>query len=232
MSRVKEAALIMIGLIVLGIFIESGLESFSDKDRKVTVKGLSEREVDADKVTWPIMTKELGDDLPSLYMRINATTAKVTDFLKKNGVKDSEISVNAPVVVDLNAERYGVQRHDYRYNITSTVTVTSRNVKLVRSIIARQGELLKQGVAVVDGGYGNGVVYEYVSFQQMKPKMMQEAIRNAEQTARQFAENSDSKIDKILNAGQGQFSIENRDGNTPYIKKLRVVTTVTYSLKD
>lgn len=152
--------------------------------------------------------------------------------MKQNGVKDSEISVNAPVVIDLNADQYNTVKRNYRYNITSTVTVTSRNVKLVRSIIARQGELLKQGVAVVDGGYGNGVVYEYVSFQQIKPKMMQEAIKNAELTARQFADNSDSEIGKILEAGQGQFSIENRDDNTPYIKKLRVVTTVTYSLKD
>lgn len=232
MNRIKEAAIIAIGIIVLGLCVRSGLDSISNKDRKVTVKGLSEREVEADKVTWPILTKELGNDLPLLYTRINATTAKVKAFLKKNGVKDSEISVNAPVVIDLNADQYSVAKHNYRYNITSTVTVTSRNVKLVRSIISRQGELFKQGVAVVDGGYGNGVVYEYVSFQQIKPKMMQEAIKNAEQTARQFAENSDSKIDKILEAGQGQFSIENRDDNTPYIKKLRVVTTVTYSLKD
>lgn len=232
MEKGRGATRIMIGLIVLGLFIKLGLESFSDKDRKVTVKGLSEREVQADKVTWPIMTKELGDDLPQLYNRINATTAKVKAFLKQNGIKDNEISVNAPVVIDLNADQYSMAKRNYRYNITSTLTVTSRNVALVRSIIARQGELLKQGVAVVDGGYGNGVSYEYVSFQEMKPKMMQEAIKNAEQTARQFAENSDSKIDKILNAGQGQFSIENRDSNTPYIKKLRVVTTVTYSLKD
>lgn len=232
MNRIKEAALIALGIIVLGLCVKSGLDSISDKERKVTVKGLSEREVEADKVTWPILTKEIGDDLPSLYTRINTTTAKVKAFLKQNGMKDSEISVNAPVVVDMNAERYGANNHDYRYNITSTITVTSRNVKLVRSIIARQGELLKQGVAVVDGGYGNGVTYEYVSFQQMKPKMMQEAIKNAEQTAKQFADNSDSKIDKILDAGQGQFTIDNRDDNTPYIKKLRVVTTVTYSLKD
>ena len=232
MNRIKEAALIAIGIIALGLCIKSGLDSISDKERKVTVKGLSEREVEADKVTWPILTKEIGDDLPALYTRINSTTAKVKAFLKQNGVKDAEISVNAPVVVDMNAERYGVQNHDYRYNITSTVTVTSRNVKLVRSIIARQGELLKQGVAVVDGGYGNGVVYEYVSFQQMKPKMMQEAIKNAEQTARQFADNSDSRLGKILDAAQGQFSITDRNGNTPYIKKLRVVSTVTYSLKD
>ena len=66
----------------------------------------------------------------------------------------------------------------------------------------------------------------------MKPGMMQEAIANAETTAQQFAKNSHSKLDKIVSADQGQFSIEDRDSNTPYIKKVRVVTTVTYSLKD
>lgn len=140
--------------------------------------------------------------------------------------------MNAPVVIDLNAERYVSNQSQYRYNITSIITVTSRNVKLVRSIIARQGELLREGVAIVDGGYENPVKYEYVSFTAMKPSMMQEAIANAEKTAKQFADNSHSKLDKILTADQGQFSIEDRDSNTPYVKKVRVVTTVTYSLKD
>ena len=62
--------------------------------------------------------------------------------------------------------------------------------------------------------------------------MMQEDIANAETTAQQFAKNSHSKLNKIVSADQGQFSIEDRDINTPYIKKVRVVTTVTYSLKD
>ena len=53
-----------------------------------------------------------------------------------------------------------------------------------------------------------------------------------EKTAQQFAENSHSTLNKIVSADQGQFSIDNRDENTPYIKKVRVVTTVTYSLKD
>lgn len=232
MKRIWESAIIAAGIIILGLCIKSGFDGFTNKDRKVTVKGLAEKEVPADKVTWPIQTKELGNDLPELYTRINSTTARVKEFLKSNGIKDSEISVNAPVVIDLNAERYNNTPIPYRYNITSTVTVTSRNVKLVRGIIARQGELLKQGIAIVDGGYGNSVEYEYVSFKEIKPKMMQEAIKNAELTARQFAESSNSKLNKIMNADQGQFSIDNRDNNTPYIKKLRVVTTVTYSLKD
>ncbi len=231
-TNVKQAAIIALGIIALGFCIKAGLNSLAGKDRKVVVKGLAEREVEADKVTWPILSKEIGNDLPELYKSINATVGTIKQFLLDNGIKPTEISVNAPVVIDLNADRYSDNRQPYRYNVTSIITVTSNNVKLVRSIIARQGELLKKGVAIVDGGYENPVKYEFVSFKAMKPAMMQEAIENAELTATQFAKNSNSRLDKIMNADQGQFSIENRDSNTPYIKKVRVVTTVTYSLKD
>ena len=152
--------------------------------------------------------------------------------MKQHGIKDDEINVNAPVVIDLNADQYSNNNRGFRYNITSTITVTSQNVKLVRSIMAKQGELLKQGVAVLDGGYENRITYEYVGFRKMKPQMMQEAIKNAEATAQEFATNSNSKLNKITRADQGQFSIDDRDANTPYIKKVRVVTTITYSLKD
>lgn len=233
---VRESAIIaagiLLGLFTLGVSLKSAIDRFTDKDRRVTVKGLAEKEVDADKVTWPIQTKEIGNDLPALYSKINSTTAAIKRFLTSNGIKESEISVNAPTVIDLNAERYGENYRSYRYNITSTIIVTSQNVKLVRSLINRQGELLPQGIAIVDGGYENPIKYEFVAFRDMKPEMMTEAIKNAEKTAQQFAENSNSKLDKIVHADQGQFSIDNRDENTPYIKKVRVVTTVTYSLKD
>ena len=230
--KLLQAAILAVSIAFLGLCIKWGIDDFANKDRNVTVKGLAEKEVEADKVTWPIPTKELGNDLPELYQRINTTTAKVKAFLKLHGIKDDEINVNAPVVIDLNADQYSNNNRGFRYNITSTITVTSQNVKLVRSIMAKQGELLKQGVAVLDGGYENRITYEYVGFKKMKPQMMQEAIKNAEATAQEFATNSNSKLNKITKADQGQFSIDDRDANTPYIKKVRVVTTVTYSLKD
>ena len=231
-AGIKQAAILAIGIIALGFCIKSGLEGLAGKDRKVVVKGLAEKEVEADKVTWPILSKEIGNDLPQLYQTINHTTSTIRQFLLANGVKAEEININAPVVIDLNAERYGENKNPYRYNITSIITVTSNNVKLIRSLIARQGELLQKGIAIVDGGYDNPVKYEFVAFRKMKPKMMQEAIENAEQTAEQFAKNSKSNLNKIVSADQGQFSIEDRDQNTPYIKKVRVVTTIVYSLKN
>lgn len=231
-EKIISAAIIAVGIIVLGLCIKGGFDNFTNKDRKVTVKGLSEKEVKADKVTWPIVSKELGNDLPELYTRIGQKQRTIKNFLIANGIKESEISINAPKVIDLSAEQYSDNNRPYRYNVTLVITVTSNNVDQVRSIIARQGELLKQGVAIVAGDYENPITYEYVSFRKMKPKMMEEAIANAEKTAQQFATNSHSTLNKIVNADQGQFSIDNRDNNTPYIKKVRVVTTVTYSLKD
>ena len=179
-EKIISATIIAIGIIVLGLCLKGGIDNFANKDRKVSVKGLSEREVPADKVTWPILSKELGNDLPQLYSEIGVTQSKIKKFLISNGIKESEININAPVVIDLNADQYSNNQKGYRYNITSIITVTSNNVKLVRSIIARQGELLKEGIAIVDGGYENPIKYEYVSFKDMKPKMMQEAIENAQ----------------------------------------------------
>ena len=229
---IVEAIIIAIGLTLLGINIKSGIEKFSNKDRKVTVKGLAEREVMANKITWPIVCKELGDYLPNLYNNINSTNTAIIDFLKKNGISENEISINPPKVIDINSNIYSNNTRGYRYNITSVITVTSSQVTKVREIISKQGELLKQGIAIVEGDYDNRISYEYTDFSAIKPEMMKEAISNAQKTAKQFAENSESKLGKIQTASQGQFSIQDRDTNTPYIKDIRVVTTVTYSLED
>ena len=187
-NRIIAAALIALGIMGMGWFIKAGIDNFANKDRKVTVKGLAEREVPADKVTWSIGTKVTGNDLPLLYENINAQTDKIKAFLRQNGLEEKEMN----------------------------------------KAIFKQAELLKQGVAIEN----SDAQYEYASFQQMKPEMMAEAIKNAQKTAEQFAEASKSDLGPIQTAGQGQFEIEDRDQNTPYIKKLRVVTTLTYSLKD
>ena len=231
-KEVIAAALIALSVFCLGWFIKAGIDDFASKDRKVSVKGLAEQEVPADKVTWPIVSKEVGNDLPGLYDRIGATQAKIKAFLIKGGVKEDEISFNAPQVVDLTAREYDSSNRSFRYIVTSVLTVTSKNVEQVRKLIAKQGDLLKEGVAITSDSYENQIQYEFVAFKEMKPKMMQEAIENAQVTAEQFAKNSHSKLNKIVSADQGQFSIESRDEYTPWIKKVRVVTTVTYSLKN
>lgn len=132
----------------------------------------------------------------------------------------------------MKAERYGNSEIDYRYNITSVITVSSDKVDLVRELIPRQTDLLKQDIAIVSGDYRFQTKYSFTKLNDVKPQMVEEATKNARETADKFASDSKSDLGKIKTASQGQFTITNRDENTPYIKNVRVVTTIQYYLKD
>lgn len=224
--------LLCVGLIVLGIFIRYGLTHIDDNRRTVVVRGLCEREVQANKVTWPIVSKEVGNYLPTIYNNIEYYNNLIVSFLKENGIEDSEISINPPAVVDLQADRYQSSYNTYRYNVTNVVVVTSSKVDKINQLIKKQAELLKQGVAVVAGDYQYQTLYEYTDLNVIKPEMIAEATKNAREAADKFAEDSGSKVGKIQNASQGQFSIEDRDQYTPFIKRVRVVSSITYYLDD
>lgn len=196
------------------------------------MKGLSEREVKADKVTWPLVYKELGNDPAAMYQLLVYKNRQVVAFLKSAGIKDEDISVNPPVITDRQADNYGNEIMNYRYKAKSVITVTSSDVDKVRSLMRRQSELMKQGIALVSEEYSNTTVsYEFTGLNKIKPEMIEEATKNARATAQKFADDSESSLGGILSAQQGQFSIEDRDSNTPYIKRLRVVNTIEYSLK-
>ena len=232
-NRIIESAILAFGLLMLGLFIQNGTKSFAQRDRAVSVKGLAEKEVQADRVIWPLPFKEVGDDLQLLYNSLETKNKTVVTFLKSNGVKDDEISISAPVVFDKDAERYGgTNTSPYRYNATSVITVTSNQVDLVRRLMTEQGSLLKQGIAITGGDYDYRTEFLFTKLNEIKPQMIEEATKNAREAAVKFAEDSKSKLGKIKSANQGQFSISERDANSPYIKNVRVVSTVEYYLKD
>ena len=216
----------------MGLSINSAIKAFVNKERVVSVKGLAEIEVEANKVTWPIAFKEVGNDVQQLYKSINEKSKVVVAFLKENGIADSEISVNPAEVVDMDAERYSNNNNQYRYISTSVITVTSTNVKLVRKLISEQTALLQKGVVVTGSDYRYNVNYEFTGLNDIKPGMIEEATKNARAAAEKFAKDSDSKLGKIKRANQGQFSIYDRDINTPYIKTVRVVTSIDYYLNN
>ena len=228
-----EASILAVAICVFGFFVQKSLLRFVDKERSVTVKGLSEREVPADKVIWPLVYKELGNDPSELYQRFEKKNSMVVAFLKKYGLSEKEITINPPQIKDRFADSWSQTGISDRYVASSVIIVSSVQVELVREIMMQQTELMKAGIALVSEEYGNNMVrYEFTGLNDVKPEMIEESTKNARMAAEKFAKDSDSELGKIKRAYQGQFSIENRDANTPYIKRIRVVTTIDYSLED
>lgn len=226
------AVILALGLVIGGFALRSGIVTFKDRDRQVSVKGLAEKEVKADKVTWPLVYKEIGNDPTEMYSRLTQKNATVVQFLKQGGIAEVEISVNPPMIEDRQADNYGNDLLNYRYKATSVITVTSGEVDKVRRLMARQAELMNRGVPLITEQYGDHAVrYDFTSLNDVKPAMVEEATKNARATAEKFASDSGSKVGKINHASQGQFTIEDRDATTPYIKNVRVVITMDYQLE-
>ena len=219
--------ILAVGMLVLGLCIRSGFSSLSTKNRFVDVRGLAERTVKANQVTWPVQYTITGDDLPALYQQCTDKNKIGLDFLTSNGIPASEISVNPPNIDDISANAWN-DKARFKYSLTSTMTVLTTQVDKVRELLNRQGELLNQGIAFAN----LSINYTYTDLNKIKPEMIVEATKNAREAAEQFAKDSESVLGKIKTATQGYFSIEDSDPSTPYVKNIRVVTNVTYYLED
>lgn len=229
-----EAVILAVGLLLLGWCIRQGLESYAENSRVVSVRGLAEREVKADHVIWPIVYKSTGNDLNAIYNHLNTVSTELCDFLKKGKLTPADFTVGAPQLSDLWSDRYASDniRNRDRYNAMLIVTVSTSKVDEVIGLRKQVGELLKLGIALTEDDWNNQISYEFTSLNKIKPQMIEEATKNAREAADKFAKDSDSSLGKIKSATQGLFTIENRDQYTPQIKKVRVVTSVDYSLKD
>jgi hypothetical protein len=201
-------------------------------DRTVNVKGLCEREVKADKVIWPIAYKVMSDDLQSIYGQTEKGNEIIVEYLKSGGINEDEMTVSVPQISDNLANEYGSTGRAYRYIAKNVVTVYTDKVDQVLALMSRQSELLKKGIVTQGESWENPVEFKYEGLNEIKPEMIEEATKNARQAAQKFAKDSESELGKIKTANQGTFTIGDRDSNTPYIKKVRVVTSVTYYLEN
>lgn len=226
--RVISAALIAAAIFSLGLFLKTGIDNIAYRDRNVTVRGLAERQVEADFVTWPITYNVAGDNLIALYDQITQYNNTIVEFLTSNGIDKSEISINPPDTYNATANQYDSSSFKYKYSLSCDITVATTKVDKVRELLTRQTELLKEGVP-----YSNSYInYEFRALNNIKPDMIAEATRNAREAAQQFAKDSDSKVGKMKTATQGQFSIQDTSASTPFLKNVRVVSTIVFYLED
>lgn len=220
---------VAIGIASVGISLKAGIDHFVDRDRVVTVKGLAERNVQADYVIWPVTFRVTGNDLSALYEKAQTQSEEIQNFLISQGIKAQDISQGTPSVQDLHADFYGNNLPPERYRMEMAVSVATTDVDTVLKAMVNQSELIQKGVLFTQN---YRTQFSFNGLNSIKPEMVEEATKNARSTAQKFAEDSDSELGKIRRASQGQFSIYDRDSNTPYIKRVRVVTTVEYYLKD
>ena len=225
-NNVIAGALIALGLCLGGCFIYLGINKYANKDRAVSVKGLSTREVEADYAVWPLSYAWSGNDLPALYTQLEQVTARVKKHLKDLGFEETDFRQGS-VSVTNNWDSYYGARPEYKYTLSTSLIVSTDKVQLVVASQGKESSLLKEGIIVTTEKWN--LDYQFNGLPELKPAMIEEATQNARAVAQKFADDAHCSLGSIRRANQGQFSIES-DQYQPWVKRVRVVTTVDYFL--
>ena len=223
---------LVVGLAIFGVQIGRAVRMGREFDRYLAVKGLSEREVKATLVIWPIRFSVAAEDLGALKTAMESNRAVVLSFLQERGIDSKEITLGLPIVSDREDERIQANRPSLaRYRGVVTLVVRSSNVDVVKKAIQGADALLEKGVTLAGNEASDRIEFIFNAVNDIKPDMIKEATANAGAAAEKFAQDSRSKVGRIRKATQGALEIEDRDVASPERKVLRVVTTVDFFLE-
>jgi hypothetical protein len=232
--------LLAVGVAFAGWFIGNGFVRGRTADRYVSVKGVSERDVQANMALWPLRFVSTDDNLARAQQRFDDSKTAVVSFLAKHAIDGANVALQGFEVTDILANPYRNESAvASRYIISGTLMVRVEDPTLVQKASQDLGSLVQAGVVFSSqGGYGGGPTYLFTQLNDFKPQMIAEATASAREAAAQFAKDSGSRLGAIRTANQGVFQILPRD-RVPGVmeesqinKTVRVVTTVEYALED
>ena len=241
----KDQWLVRVIVLALGIALGgwaagNGFARSRLGDRFVTVKGISEREVNADLAIWPLRLVAADNDLARAQSRLQSNVAEIFSFLGRHEIDTSQVTLQDFGVVDALANEYrqpGMTGN--RYIIRQVVVVRSDTPARVHAASQRVGELVNAGVVLSSGVeyQGGGPTFIFRGLNDLKPAMIAEATARARESAEQFASDSRSRLAGIRRANQGVFEILPRDQaqgiseGSQVAKIVRVVSTIEYILR-
>lgn len=238
-STVIAGFLIAIGIAAGGYLAGDGLVKSRLGYRVVTVKGLSERQVEADLGFWPVRFMVTGATLEEARGRLEAAESAVNAFLKGEGFSPADIQVQNIQAEDRQAGyNAGQSPEAARFVLTQDVLVKSADVQKLAGASRKVGDLLRSGVVFTADAYNAGPSFIFTKVNELKGEMLSEATKRARESAEQFAAESGAKVGAIQNANQGVIEINpaveipNDRPEKQIDKKVRVVTTITYLLVD
>jgi hypothetical protein len=234
---VMGAVVLAVGIGGAGYLVGDALIESKQPLRTVTVKGLSERAVEANLGFWPIRFVATGASLEEARTSLEVAETAVNRFLTDRGFAAEEIQVQNVLVEDRAAgyNSSGMQ-DEYRFVLTEELLVTTDKVQDLATASREVADLLRQGVVFSADAYSAGASFVFTGINDLKSEMLTEATQRAKDTAAQFATESGANVGNIQNANQGVFEIlpaveiPNDRPEKQIDKKVRVVTTITYSL--
>ncbi len=222
-----------VGLIVLGVCVNKGLQSFSNKERVVTVKGLAEKSFKATSATLTIDISCSGDFPKDLMAQTDKTATSVTSYLKSIGydnVKQAETDIydsRSYYEWEWNEDGKRVQVKKDRYTVSKQLSFDITEVEKAEDLKSKINlDLINKDLSTYISSISTD--YHFAELNSIKPELIAESTQNARVAGEQFAKDSQSKLGKIKTASQGQIDLR----YDSYTQTARVISNIVFFLED
>ena len=226
---------LMIGLVVAGFAIKSGLNSLS-KNSTITVKGSASKNIESDKAVWHGRLSYLGSSQAEGYQTMQNQKEQVLDYLSENGFDRKNIKVDhLEYYENIVYSNGNPVRNGYRFN--QSFTIESNDIDKIEALADKSSELLLKGLNFES----SAPEYLYTKLNNLKVEMISKATADAKIRADEIAKNGGDKIGGISSAQQGVFQITPINSNEVFDwgmndvssrkKTITSVVTVTYFIE-
>ena len=231
------ATILSFGLIISAALISNAIYNSDRSQSRITVKGVAEKRVKADKAIINIIFSTSNTKLEDAQSNIAGKEKVVLDILKSLELKENEYQINNVKVQPKFSEKQ--QERETKilsYDVMQSIAVIPKNIEKSDEIYQKLQELkiTFNNIEIIKPEY------YIVSIEKYKKDLLINATENAEMRAIEMLKVNKNEIGRLENMTQGQFEIlpdredtkhVNDDELNQMYKKLRSVVTTTYLIK-
>ncbi len=231
------ATILSFGLIISAALISNAIYNSDRSQSRITVKGVAEKRVKADKAIINIIFSTSNTKLEDAQSNIAGKEKAVLDILKSLELKENEYQINNVKVQPKFSERQ--QERETKilsYDVMQSIAVIPKNIEKSDEIYQKLQELkiTFNNIEIIKPEY------YIISIEKYKKDLLISATENAEMRAIEMLKVNKNEIGRLENMTQGQFEVLPDKEDTKHVnddelnqmyKKLRSVVTVTYLIK-
>lgn len=217
MKKHLTAIIFALSIIIAAAILGNAIINRNKKSGTVDVTGLGQQNFTSDLVVWEGEFSRESFDIKTAYSDLEKDRKAVTDYLITKGIAKEEIifkAVNTNPLYDQNYSSSGnyMGQTFKGYQLNQSLQIESRDVNKVEQISREITELLLQGVKF----YSQPPRYYYTELESLKIEMISKATEDARIRAERIAENSGSKLGRLISANMGIFQITGQNSTEDY----------------
>jgi len=239
-NTLKDFQLLLLGLIIVaGMLIGAKIVTNNIGQSGIAVTGSAYEIVTSDSATLKLNLSTRDVSKAGAYTLLKNQIPTVQAYLLENGVKESEISVEAPSSYTTNkyTPSGNMTNEIAYYNFNQTISIKSDDIEKIKKLSIDAQSLVDKGININT----NTPEYNYSKLADLKIKLLGEATKDAKVRATQMLKATNNRPGKIKSVKMGVFQITSPTSNdvsdwgindtSTVEKKVTAVANVVFAVK-